>query len=139
MSTIRNLIALGGLALLLAACGAQQPTAAPGVAALAFDGKAVSAAFSDSCGGCHGAQRQGATGPALIPGRLTEDDDYYFDIIQNGKPGTAMPAWGRAGMSDEEIWTLVGLMRSEPSATWSAETQRPATSRLSTRSGTSAR
>jgi len=116
MPTIRNLIALGALVLIVIACGAQQPAAAPGVAALPFDGKAVGAVFSDSCGGCHGVQRQGATGPALIPGRLTEDDDFYFDIIKNGKPGTVMPAWGRAGMSDEEIWALVGLMRSEPSA-----------------------
>ena len=27
-----------------------------------------------------------------------------------------MPAWGAAGMSDEEVWALVGYMRGEPSA-----------------------
>jgi outer membrane protein assembly factor BamB len=54
--------------------------------------------------------------PALNPGRLTANDDYYFDIIKNGKPGTVMPASGPIGMTDEEIWALVGLMRSEPAA-----------------------
>jgi hypothetical protein len=37
-------------------------------------------------------------------------------VIKNGKPGTVMPAWGQAGLSDEEIWALVGFIRSEPSA-----------------------
>ncbi|HSR29597.1 MAG TPA: cytochrome D1 domain-containing protein, partial [Anaerolineae bacterium] len=73
-------------------------------------------AFRDSCSGCHGPSREGATGPALIPGRLTANDDYYFDIIQNGKPGSVMPAWAPTGMTDEEIWALVGYIRSEPSA-----------------------
>jgi plastocyanin/DNA-binding beta-propeller fold protein YncE len=86
------------------------------VAPTLFDGNAVDAAFRDSCSGCHGPNREGATGPALIPGRLQADDETYFDIIKNGKPGTVMPAWGPAGMSDEEIWALVGYIRSEPSA-----------------------
>lgn len=86
------------------------------VAPALFEGQDVSSAFRDSCSGCHGPSREGATGPALIPGRLTADDDYYFNIIQNGKPGTVMPAWAPAGMSDEEIWALIGFIRSEPSA-----------------------
>jgi mono/diheme cytochrome c family protein len=86
------------------------------VAPSLFDGKAVDAAFGDSCGGCHGPNREGATGPALIPARLTANDDFYFDVIKNGRPGTVMPAWGPAGLSDEEVWALVGFMRSEPSA-----------------------
>jgi nitrite reductase (NO-forming)/hydroxylamine reductase len=86
------------------------------VAPSLFEGQAVETAFRDSCSGCHGPNREGATGPALIPGRLQADDDYYFDIIKDGKPGTVMPAWGPVGMSDEEIWALVGYIRSEPSA-----------------------
>jgi nitrite reductase (NO-forming)/hydroxylamine reductase len=86
------------------------------VAPSLFDGKSVAAAFGDSCSGCHGPNREGATGPALIPGRLTSNDDFYFGIIKNGRPGTVMPAWGPAGMSDEEVWALVGYIRSEPSA-----------------------
>jgi nitrite reductase (NO-forming)/hydroxylamine reductase len=86
------------------------------VAPALFDGVAVDAAYSDSCGGCHGPNREGATGPALIPGRLPSNDDFYFDVIKDGKPGTVMPGWGPLGMSDEEIWALVGYIRGEPSA-----------------------
>jgi nitrite reductase (NO-forming)/hydroxylamine reductase len=86
------------------------------VAPVLFDGKSVDMAFRDSCSGCHGPNREGATGPALIPGRLTSNDGFYFDVIKNGRPGTVMPAWGAAGMSDEEVWALVGYMRGEPSA-----------------------
>ncbi|MGD8516137.1 MAG: cytochrome D1 domain-containing protein [Anaerolineae bacterium] len=86
------------------------------VAPALFEGKAVDTVFRDSCSGCHGPNREGATGPALIPDRLSAADDYYFDIIKNGKPGTVMPAWGPVGMSDEEIWALVGYIHSEPSA-----------------------
>ena len=86
------------------------------VAPALFDGKEVGVAFRDSCSGCHGPNREGATGPALIPGRLAANDDTYFDAIKNGKPGTVMPGWGPAGMSDEEVWALVGYIRSEPKA-----------------------
>jgi nitrite reductase (NO-forming) / hydroxylamine reductase len=80
-----------------------------------FDGKPVEAVFQDSCSGCHGPKREGATGPALIPGRLDARDDFYFDAILNGRPGTVMPAWGPVGMSEEEVWAMVGYIRSEPS------------------------
>ena len=78
------------------------------VAAPLFANKKVEQAYMDSCGGCHGPQRQGATGPALIPERLTQKDDFYFSTIKNGRPGTVMPPWGPAGMTDEEVWALVG-------------------------------
>ena len=71
---------------------------------------------ADACGGCHGPNREGATGPALILGRLTADDDFYFDVIKDGRPGTIMPAWGQLGLGDEEIWGLVGFIRSQPEA-----------------------
>lgn len=86
------------------------------VAPLPFDGRPVADVYRDSCSGCHGPNREGATGVALIPGRLTNADDYYFDVIQNGMPGTVMPAWGDLGMSEEEIWMLVGFIHSEPAA-----------------------
>ncbi len=81
-----------------------------------FDGLPVEHVYRDSCSGCHGPHREGATGVALIPGRLTGADEVYFDVIKNGRPGTVMPAWGPAGMSDEEIWALVGFIRSAVSA-----------------------
>ena len=86
------------------------------VAPALFEGKAVDIAFRDSCSGCHGPNREGATGPALIPARLGSDDEFYFNIIKDGKPGSVMPAWGPTGLTDEEIWALVGYIRSEASA-----------------------
>ncbi len=86
------------------------------IAPLPFDGQPVENVYRDSCGGCHGPHREGATGPALIPERLTGTDEQYFDVIKNGKPGTVMPAWGPLGMSDEEVWALVGYIRSAVTA-----------------------
>ncbi|MBN2304815.1 MAG: c-type cytochrome [Anaerolineae bacterium] len=86
------------------------------VAPLPFDGQPVEQVYRDSCSGCHGPNREGATGVALIPGRLAENDEFYFNVIQGGVPGTVMPAWGALGLSDEEIWSLVGYIRSEPDA-----------------------
>ncbi len=86
------------------------------VAAPMFGGRPVDQYYTDSCGGCHGPHREGATGPALIPARLTSKDEFYFHIVKEGKPGTVMPSWGTAGLSDEEIWGLVGYIRSEPKA-----------------------
>lgn len=85
------------------------------VAPTYFDGKPISHFFADTCGGCQGQDRQGGTGPALIPGRLAQDDTDYFDLIANGRPGTIMPAWSPLGISNEEIWGLIGYIRSEPS------------------------
>ncbi len=79
-----------------------------------YGGQAIDKYFADACGGCHGSERQGAVGPALIPGRLTSNDQFYFGIIRDGRPGTIMPAWGALGLSDEEIAGLVGFIRSEP-------------------------
>lgn len=86
------------------------------VAAKYYNGMSVKEYYIDSCGGCHGPNREGATGVALIPQRLTEDDDFYFKTIKNGRPGTVMPGWGQFGLSDEEIWGIVGFIRSKSEA-----------------------
>ncbi|MGD2060905.1 MAG: cytochrome D1 domain-containing protein [Acidimicrobiia bacterium] len=75
-------------------------------------GKAAGLYFLDSCAGCHGTDRRGATGPALLPERLSQDDAYYSDVIANGKPGTVMPPWG-GQLTDEDIATLVEYIRSD--------------------------
>lgn len=91
-------------------------TAGGAVAPEYYGGKSLVDYYRDTCGGCHGANREGGTGPALIPGRLTSSDEFYFDVIQNGRPGTVMPPWGPAGLSEEEIWGLVGYIRGEAEA-----------------------
>jgi len=85
------------------------------VAPVMFPDTDLAGAYQDSCSGCHGPNREGATGVALVPQRLKESDDYYFDIVKNGKPGTIMPEHSTL-YSDEEVWSLVGFIRSDVSA-----------------------
>jgi mono/diheme cytochrome c family protein len=63
--------------------------------------------FLLSCAACHGQNREGLVGPALTPERLIETDEFYFETIKNGRPGTAMPSWGAAGLTDDDINALV--------------------------------
>jgi nitrite reductase (NO-forming)/hydroxylamine reductase len=97
----------------------------PSTATDFFGGRSIQAYYTLGCSSCHGLARQGAIGPALVPGRLTDDDRAYFDIIRDGRPGTSMPAWGRGGLGDAEIWGLVGFLRSsaEPEALTFGEEQ----------------
>jgi len=78
------------------------------------------AAYTGSCGVCHGAKGdgRGVFGPATYPDStdLTGDaakrktDAQLFWIIKNGLGFTAMPAFGDA-YTDEDIWALVGYVR----------------------------
>lgn len=70
-------------------------------------GIAVADFFKANCAVCHGQNRQGGVGPALTPARLTQSDQFYIDTIANGRPGTAMPSWKAAGLSDEDISNLM--------------------------------
>lgn len=75
-------------------------------------GLAVASFFQANCAVCHGAQRQGGVGPALLPARLTQPDEFYANVIANGRPGTAMPAWRQtAQLTDEEIQNLVTFVK----------------------------
>lgn len=92
----------------------------PNGAADFFDDRTVGEAYRDSCGACHGADRQGAIGPALVPESLTASDSFYIDTIRNGRPGTPMPNW-KYTFTDAEIWMMLGFLRSpvdESEATW---------------------
>lgn len=92
----------------------------PNGAADSFDGRPVLEAYRDSCGGCHGPNREGGVGPALVPARLTESDAFYVDTIRNGRPGTAMPGW-KYTLTEAEVWLLLGLLRGpvdESEARW---------------------
>ncbi len=79
-------------------------------------GLEVEAFFKANCAVCHGQNRQGGVGPALTPERLTQPDQFYFDTISNGRPGTAMPSWRTVGLTDQEIRNLVQFEKySQPS------------------------
>lgn len=68
--------------------------------------------YQDTCGGCHSPNRQGATGPALIPQRIGGlGDDFLKAVILNGRPGTAMPPW-KGVLSEEQINDLLKYIKS---------------------------
>jgi DNA-binding beta-propeller fold protein YncE/cytochrome c553 len=59
--------------------------------------------YADQCAACHGADRFGGTGPALIPetlGRMRGPD--LVDVITHGRAATQMPAFNNV-LSDADI------------------------------------
>jgi len=67
--------------------------------------------FKHDCGSCHGLPPKGGLGPSLMPDALADkSDDMLLDVIQNGRPGTAMPAWKPFLTVDEANW-LIGYIR----------------------------
>ena len=68
--------------------------------------------FDGQCARCHGIGGTGGQGPSLARPRLRHAaaDSDVFALIQNGIPGTGMPAiWM---MDDHEIWQVIGYIRS---------------------------
>jgi cytochrome c oxidase cbb3-type subunit III len=75
--------------------------------------------FRINCALCHGlGARGGGRGPDLTRAQKkhAHSDSEMFQIINNGIPGTAMPANGTngqgVGMTDDEIWQIVAYIRS---------------------------
>lgn len=69
--------------------------------------------FSQNCSRCHGPQGQGTQrAPALnVKAFLTDTSDIAIQqIVTNGVPGTAMPAWGDR-MTESDIQAIVGFIR----------------------------
>lgn len=96
---------LGGL---LAAAGAltqaQAQTAEPGTAEL----------YAEHCASCHGTDRLGAMGPALLPenlARLKQAD--AARVILNGRPATQMPAFAET-LSAESAQALAQFIYQPP-------------------------
>jgi cytochrome c oxidase cbb3-type subunit III len=76
--------------------------------------------FRINCALCHGlGARGGGRGPDLTRAQKkhAHSDDEMFQIINNGIPGTAMPANGTngqgVGMTDTEIWQIITYIRSQ--------------------------
>lgn len=89
------------------------------------DGAAL---FQRFCVGCHSDGTHGSWdpffkrfGPAVRgPGlRSVADRDYLRAAIEKGRPGTQMPAWGKAagGLAPEQIESLVGYLLGDASPT----------------------
>ncbi len=75
--------------------------------------------FSANCSRCHGPEGQGTQrAPALnVKSFLTDTTDQAIQqIVTQGVPGTAMPAWGDR-MTESDIQAIVGFIRQwEPTA-----------------------
>jgi mono/diheme cytochrome c family protein len=75
--------------------------------------------YRENCQSCHGVAGRG-DGPQaaglnpppldLVVHAPLHSDGALFGFIQNGIPGTAMPAWGNK-LTDEEIWHIVNYIR----------------------------
>jgi mono/diheme cytochrome c family protein len=100
------------VALTLASCAAgaaqdaaggnqQTGSSVPGT----VSGEDAAALFqANRCTSCHGADRQGNVGPALLPDRLTKPASDYISTITDGKGG--MPAFGNR-LTPEQIQAIV--------------------------------
>jgi len=76
------------------------------------------ALYSGNCTSCHGAGGEGSPGlgPALNTRAFLDlaDDTLIFDTIRDGRPNTAMPAWGQPGggpFTDEDLRSLTAFIR----------------------------
>lgn len=99
MSRRRNSLALF-MAVALAAPAAAEPDAA--------------ALYREHCAACHGADRLGGTGPALLPeafGRLTREQ--AAEVIAHGRPATQMPGFADV-LAPAEIEALVAHVFTPP-------------------------
>lgn len=74
----------------------------------------VTRQYEDNCSHCHGDRGEGGgAGTKTLNTRDLFDqkhDRRFFDVIKNGLPNAAMPAYGDT-MSDEEIWAQVVHVR----------------------------
>ena len=77
------------------------PALAP-LAAAAEPAPGTAAIFQQHCAACHGADRLGAIGPALLPDNLARLRKAEAEkVIREGRPATQMPAFGHQLAADE--------------------------------------
>jgi mono/diheme cytochrome c family protein len=67
--------------------------------------------FTNSCATCHGADGKGTTsGVNLHEPAKNDSQEEIVSTILNGRPGTAMPAWGNT-YSDQQIANLYAYVK----------------------------
>ncbi|AEI81201.1 nitrite reductase NirS [Cupriavidus necator N-1] len=98
--------------------------------ALAFAGAAQSAmaaeptaVYSQHCATCHGTDRLGAMGPALLPESLERLRASELDqVLHDGRAATQMPAFAGT-LAEPDLQALARWLRTAPAATpqWKAE------------------
>ena len=68
--------------------------------------------FLTLCAACHGPNREGLLGPALLPSTLLEPDQIYIDTLHNGRAGTVMmPYGGGPVLTDDEVKSIVTWLK----------------------------
>jgi mono/diheme cytochrome c family protein len=69
------------------------------------------ALYRFNCATCHGDAGEGAIGPSLRTDEFLSlaDDEYLFEAIVRGRPGTAMPSWRH--LSADNVADLIQYMR----------------------------
>ncbi|MGE5169851.1 MAG: cytochrome D1 domain-containing protein [Rudaea sp.] len=96
------------------------PPSVPAQAATATDAPAPGAAaqnYATHCASCHGAERLGGTGPALLPENLERlRKPAAADTIAKGRLATQMPAFGDR-LSQGDIDALVAYIYAPPART----------------------
>lgn len=66
--------------------------------------------YQENCASCHGAQRLGGMGPALLPENLSRlKKPEAARMIRESRPGVQMPAFGKT-LNDAEVAQLVALI-----------------------------
>lgn len=74
----------------------------------------VQSLYARACASCHGTDRLGGMGPALLPGNLSRlRSSEAQSVIAHGRESTQMPGFS-ASLSDDEIASLVAYVYSEP-------------------------
>jgi cytochrome c55X len=70
--------------------------------------------FTTDCGGCHGYDLAGGSGPSLFADTLLSKrtDDMLLYTIRNGRPGTRMPPW-KDLLTDAQIGLIIAYVRRE--------------------------
>ena len=72
--------------------------------------------FATHCASCHGADRLGAIGPALLPENLERlRKPQIIQTISNGRAATQMPAFGQT-LDEDEIQSLSDFILTAPGA-----------------------
>ena len=100
------------LAALLAAAGCDPPGKPGPIPPASQDIVDFQTLYGENCAGCHGENGRNA------PGRILNDPlyltviprDTLLQIVSNGRPGTAMPAWSRAQggpLTNKQVAALV--------------------------------
>jgi aldose sugar dehydrogenase len=89
----------------------RSPMPRPAAPAAPAGAKAAAHIYASYCADCHGAQLEGANGPALRDGRWTQADasTALAMRIREGVPARGMPAW-RGTIADADIAALAAFI-----------------------------